>query len=200
VSLNATAVEIHPEAGHTLELPAVSSNPPPTSQVLRIELVSLDRMHYRQWDRVKYDVQITNVIGESVTIPWSPVPIARRDRPAAGYRHAVFALVLMRNAHPDWAVDTFVLYGAPAVPGSLRTIRPNETVTIRLSAVLSGNGDQGPRNPIVHARPELRAGVEMVVYAPDDPRFHHFRAEHSTRGQPITIVPPTDTLLTPGSG
>jgi hypothetical protein len=91
-------------------------------------------------DKIRYDLRIANVSNEAVVIPWSAVVIHRRDRPEMGYRHAYFELLLKKDGYEEAVVDSFVLYGAPTVPGSLRALRPRETVVVRLPGILSGTG------------------------------------------------------------
>jgi hypothetical protein len=140
-------------------------------------------------DRIKYDVRIQNVSGQRVPFPWSPSPIAQRDRPATGYRHALFEFLIVRANQPNWAVDTFVLYGAPTVAGSVRELLPGEVVTVRLAAVLSGNGPHDSNNPILHPAAGTQVKVGMVIWAPGDERFRVFHEELSRQALALAILP-----------
>ena len=100
----------------------------------------------------------------------------------------MFEFVIVRANQPDWAVDTFVLYGSPTVAGSVRELLPGEAVTVRLAAVLSGSGYQDDRNPILHPAAGADARVGMVVYAPDDERFRMFH-QASSETLALSIVP-----------
>jgi hypothetical protein len=142
-------------------------------------------------DTIRYDVGIINVSDEVIVIPWSAVVINRRDRPAAGYRHALFELTLKKDGYEEeFVVATFVLYGAPTVRNSLRVVRPGETVVVRLSGILSGNGYQDGRNPVLYPAPTMPLRVGIIVFAPGDPLFERFHAEVSENALPLTILPP----------
>jgi hypothetical protein len=191
VSLDASKVDVKSEPGHAVEFGVSGFPPPPSGEFpLRLELLRLDHPQYRRLNCIKYDVSIKNLSRDPVLFPWSPAPINRRDRPASGYRHALFELLLVRTNQKDWSSDTFVLYGAPTVPGSLKELKPDESVTIRLSAALSGNGPQDLSNPILHPAAGLRAKVGLCIYSPDDERFRFFHEEFSTDTLPIKVLLP----------
>jgi hypothetical protein len=61
-------------------------------------------------------------------------------------------------------------------------------VTLRLPAMLSGNGYQDARNPILYPAPGLRIATEMWLFAPGDERFR-CRFGHSVNSLPIAIGP-----------
>jgi hypothetical protein len=151
-----------------------------------VSLVKLDRGAYRRMDRVRYDVSMTNMSRDAITFPWSAKPINRRDRPAHGYRHAYFELIVKKNGYQDSAVDAFVLYGAPTVPRSLRVIRPNETVVVRLPGIFSGGGHQDARNPVLYPDSDMRIRVDVSVFSPDEKDFNFHTASGTTL--PITFL------------
>ena len=113
VSLDATTVDVNPKHSYIVEIGASGvPSPPPREFPLRLEILRLDRLQYRRMDRIKYDVSIKNVSRDPVLFPWSPVPIFGRDRPASGYRHALFEFILARANQQDWSTDTFILSSA----------------------------------------------------------------------------------------
>jgi hypothetical protein len=205
--LDVTRVDVRPEPGHSVEFGflgggcstgASSGERVPTVVVcnelaktnttlpLRVSLVKLDRGAYRRMDRVRYEVSITNMSGDAIIFPWSAKRINRRDRPAHGYRHALFELIIKKSGYQVAAVDSFVLYGAPTVPGSLRVIRPNETVIVRLPGIFSGGGYQDARNPVLYPDSDRRITVDVAVFSPDERDFNF----HTTSGHtlPITML------------
>jgi hypothetical protein len=197
--LDATKTVVRAEPGHTVEsgglrtgsYPAVPSQAAPSvPYTFRVVLRRADQTTYRRMDRVKYDVTVKNVSDQPIMFPWSPTPINRRDRPAHGYRHAIFELIIARPANEDWVLDLFVLYGAPTVPGSLKRIEPGKSVTLRLPAVLTGSGFEDFRNPVLFPDPDSRLRVGMTVYAPDEKRFTDAHEEFSGNSVPITILAP----------
>jgi hypothetical protein len=99
------------------------------------------------------------------------LPINRRDRPPSGYRHALFEFVVMKRNQPEAAVDRFVLYGAPTVAGSLKELRPGETVVVRLPCTLTRSGYQDARNPILYPDHSLQAKISLHMHSPEDERF-----------------------------
>jgi hypothetical protein len=188
--LDATAATVRPEPGHSIEAGGTGGYPapPPKPFPLRIRILKLDRREYRLMDRVKYDVSITNVSAQPVVLPWSPLPINRRDRPPSGYRHASFRFVVMKQNQPDAVVDGFVLYGAPTVAGSLKAVRPGETVVVRLPGIFSKSGYQDARNPILYPDSSLQVKIEFDLYSPEDERFTPTSYVFSDNTVPIAIV------------
>ena len=61
----------------------------------------------------------------------------------------MFEFIVKKDGYDDAVVDWFVLDGAPTVRGSLRDLRPDETVVVRLPAILSGSGYEDARNPVL---------------------------------------------------
>jgi hypothetical protein len=114
--------------------------------------------------------------------------INRRDRPAIGYRHALFELILVDGTRPDFVADTFVLYGAPTVAGSLRILGAGETVVVRLTGIFSGSGFPDERNPVLYPPPGLRMKVGMMMYASDDEQFRVFQYQASVNTLPIKMI------------
>ena len=202
VFLDATTAKVEPEAGHTLEFPGTSGcasgssggivstcqsavQPP---YPLRVKLLKTDSREYRRMSRIRYDVSLTNVSRDAVVFPWSPLPINRRDRPPTGYRHALFELMLKKNGYDDAVADTFALYGAPTVAGSLRVVHPGETVVVRLPGIFSGSGYQDARNPVLYPDRDMRLKVGLSMFAPGDVRFEVFHTEPSDNALPIKIL------------
>ena len=155
--LDATSAKVEPEPGHTVEggKGCGSSVPgfpcaPPSASVLRVRLLGTGPRTHHQMERFGYDVSVTNISQQVVAFPWSPLPINRRDRPSAGYRHALFEFIVKKDGFEEAVVDMFVLYGAPTVVGSLKDIRPDETVVVRLPGILSGSGYEDARNPVLY--------------------------------------------------
>jgi hypothetical protein len=188
--VDVTAATISPEPRHGVEFGSCGSgdlrrqDPYP----LQLELLRTDRRTYRRMERVAVDVRIKNISTNPVLFPSSPTPIARRDRPPSRYRHAGFDFVLLDPTREKFATDLFVLYGAPAIARSLIPLEPGESVTLRLPAMLSGNGYQDARNPILYPAPGLRIATEMWLFAPGDERFR-CRFGHSVNSLPIAIGP-----------
>jgi hypothetical protein len=141
-------------------------------------------------DRIRYDVSITNTSDQPVTLPWSPVPINRRDRPPTGYRHAFVELMFERTGYDDWVADHFVLSGAPTVEGSLRIVHPGETVVVRMAGIFSGSGYQDARNPVLYPTPGLQIGVAISMFAPGDEMFRLSEDAPSENTLPITMTIP----------
>lgn len=185
-----TTATISPEPGHGVEAgPCYSGDlarhePYP----LELQLLGTDCRTYRRMERVAVDVRIKNVSSEAVLLPWSPTPIAERNRPLSGYRHAAFEFVLIDLQRRKFATDLFVLYGSPAIAGSLTRLEPRESITFRMPAMLSGNGAQDERNPILYPAPGLRISTEMWVFAPGEERFR-CRFGFSANSLPIRIAP-----------
>jgi hypothetical protein len=204
VFLDATKVEVRPEPGHSIEGGEPlsincggsstgqfgCSSPVKKPSPLRVRLLKLDRGEYRRMDRIWYDVSITNVSDQRVTLPWSPVPINRRDRPATGYRHALVELTFKRPNHDDWVADRFVLYGAPTVDGSLRVVHPGETVVVRMAGIFSGSGYQDSRNPMLYPTPDLQIAVAISMFAPSDEMFRLSEIAYSENTLPIRMIGP----------
>ena len=188
--LDVTTATISPEPGHGVEAgPCYSGDlarhePYP----LELQLLGTDCRTYRRMERVAVDVRIKNVSSEAVLLPWSPTPIAERNRPLSGYRHAAFEFVLIDLQRRKFATDLFVLYGSPAIAGSLTRLEPRESITFRMPAMLSGNGAQDERNPILYPAPGLRISTEMWVFAPGEERFR-CRFGFSANSLPIRIAP-----------
>jgi hypothetical protein len=182
---------IKPEPGHSIEAGGASSADVPRSRFpLQVRLLKKDRDGYRQMERITYDVQLTNVSLQPLIIPWSPQVIHKGDRPASGYRHALFELILAKPGRQDFVVDRFVLYGAPTVAGSLKELKPKEGAVVRLWGVFSGSGFQDASNPVLFPVPGLRLKVGFVMYAPGDSRFKFAPEEFSQNSLPIRLLPP----------
>lgn len=189
--LDTTQAVIKPEPGHSIEAGGGSSAGVPRSRFpLQVRLLKKDRDGYRQMDRITYDVQLTNVSRQPLIIPWSPEVIHKRDRPASGYRHALFELILAKAGRQDFVANTFVLYGAPTVAGSLKELKPKESAVVRLWGVFSGSGFQDTSNPVLFPVPGLRLKVGLVMYAPGDSGFKYAHEEFSQNTLPITVLPP----------
>jgi len=116
--------------------------------------------------------------------------IHKRDRPASGYRHALFELILAKPGRQDFVANFFVLYGAPTVAGSLKELKPKEGAVVRLWGGFSGSGFQDASNPVLFPVPGLRLKVGFVMYAPGDPRFKFAPEEFSQNSLPTTLLPP----------
>src|SRR6185295_10102130 len=56
-----------------------TSTPTPPSP-LRVDVLRVDRTHYRRMDPIVYDVRVTNGSSQTVMFPISPMPIAKKDR------------------------------------------------------------------------------------------------------------------------
>ena len=189
--LDVTTATVSTEPGHTVEAGPCGGGdftrrhaPYP----LQLQLLGTDRRTYRRMERVAVDVRIKNVSSEAVLVPSSPRPIARRDRPLSGYRHAGLEFVLIDAKGEKFSTDTFVLYGSPAIADSLVRLEPGESITFRLPAMLSGNGYQDERNPILYPAPGMRIATEMWLFAPDEERFR-CRFASSANSLPIAIGP-----------
>ena len=189
--LDATKAVVRTEPGHTIESGGLFGSSPRTperSYPLRVRLLKFDRRAYRQMDRIAYDVSIANISAVSIALPWSPSPISRRDRPASGYRHAIFEFIIVKSGQPDAVAHMFVLYGAPTVPRSLKELRPGERAIVRLPGTFSGSGFQDARNPILYPEANMRAKVGLSLYSPGDVRFNEFHEEFSENTLPIIIA------------
>jgi hypothetical protein len=188
--LDVTTATVSPEPGHGVEVGPCGSEdfarhvPYP----LQLQLLRTDRRTYRRMERLAVDVRIKNVSSEAVLFPSSPTPIARRDRPLSGYRHAGFEFVLIDAKRGKSAIDLFVLYGSPAIPASLIRLEPGESITFRLPGMLSTSGYQDERNPILYPAPGLQIATEMWLFAPDEERFR-CRFDRSANSLPIAIRP-----------
>lgn len=147
---------------------------------IKLRLVKLNRSEYRRMERVVYEVAIENITNRTILIPWSPNPIARRERPIPGYRTAVFYLQLVAENYLDFIVGSFSLYGAPDIPNSLKRLPPGDKVVVRLPATLTGNGLHDKTNPVLNPPSDLRASVELELYARDDSTpFLHGNSENT---------------------
>lgn len=190
--LDATKATVRPEPGHQVEVGGVFLGPtrslPEGWYPLQVRLLRLDRRGYRRMDRMEYELSITNLSTEAIVLPWSPLPINRRDRPASGYRHVIFEFMIVKPDQPEAVAHSFVLYGAPTVPGSLKELRPDETAVVRLPGILSGSGFVDARNPVLLPTTNMQAKVGMSVFAPGDRWFKDFHEEYSENTLPITIV------------
>jgi hypothetical protein len=194
--LDVTHAVVRVEPGHSLEAGTSSWPPAPHRPFpLRVELVRIEPRLYRTMEVIVYDVRLENVSTTPVVIPWSPVPIMRRDRPSAGYRHAMIALSLSAGEQHGVYADAFVLYGAPTVPHSLKCLMPGERATIRLPATIARMQrldvtDETPRMPI-----EISARAEVSVYAPNDPAFALTEHETSFNTRPLSFLPTTPAVI-----
>src|ERR1700752_4029771 len=155
--VDGTTATLSPEPGHGAEVGPCGSGEPRRQAPfpLQLELLRTDRRTYRRMERVAVDVRIKNISTEPIVFPSSPTPIARGDRPPSGYRHAGFDFVLLDPNRAKFATDLFVLYGSPPRTGSLIRLEPGKSMTFRLPAMLSGNGYQDERNPILYPAPGL---------------------------------------------
>ena len=164
-----------------------------------MELLRLDRTRYRRWDPIVYDVKVTNTSSQVLLLPISASPIAHRDRPAVGYRSALFTLVLAAAAGRDVRLDTYGLYGAPANARSVRALRPGESVAFRFPATLRVSDaaewpDEGLPMPT-----SVRARVEMIALAYSEPRTatHQHSVASAPLESPIEVVNPAVMPLAP---
>jgi hypothetical protein len=107
---------------------------------LEVYVSRLNRKQYKSRQKIIYDVTLKNITDESVMIPWSPVAILTKDRPSVGYRHGGFEAMVVNEEGDEHVVTRFVLFGSPKVPNSLKEVRPQECVTIRIPGYLFETG------------------------------------------------------------
>jgi hypothetical protein len=105
------------------------SGPVPTFP-FDVTLLPPDRMSYAMREPMTFELLLKNTSREPVDVPWSTdgslfdpkMPGARRLSILLTFKHEVTGV-------QDFAFQT--TFGADPVPGSLRTVHPNETVLIR---------------------------------------------------------------------
>ena len=158
---------------------------------VRLQLLATDRGTYRRMETLVYDLRLVNTSKTPVVLPWSPHPIRRVDRPPMGYRHAMIELVDQASG----SLGSFVLYGSPNVPNSLKRLAPGESVVVRVPAVLSRVGDGAHAG--VGAPAELKLQVKVSVYAPDDPLFRGYHSGRSDNALSVRIAETIPTTPAP---
>ena len=188
--VDVTTATLSPEPGHGVEVGPCDSGQPRRQAPfpLQLELLRTIGEPTGAWSASRLTCASRTSRAEPIVFPSSPTPIARGDRPPSGYRHAGFEFVLLDPNRAKFATNLFVLYRSPRVTGSLIRLEPGKVMTFRLPAMLSGNGYQDERNPILHPAPGLRIATEMWLFAPGDERFR-CRFESSVNALPIAIGP-----------
>jgi hypothetical protein len=99
-----------------------------------VTLVSLDKREYSIGEEVTFEVKVENTGRHSIEIPWSPhLGDLEPSDPTRPYTYRT-ALLILTLTDPDSRQiltlgDSF--YGSTEVPGTIRELRPSQSVLIR---------------------------------------------------------------------
>jgi hypothetical protein len=101
---------------------------------LKLTLLNCDKLNYQLGDRVIYDVMLENVGDKTYVIPWSPdweKVEGNAEEPPPGYLAAYLTLAIHDDTWGEMSMNGVALYGSKLLRGSLKSLRPGETVRIR---------------------------------------------------------------------
>jgi hypothetical protein len=103
------------------------------SPPLRVTLLEFDRASYQLNDPFVYRLRITNVGKVPFTIPWEPDWTRIGDAPERRIASCFIELVIgpePLSPNSFHVIDTVVLYGSEAAPGTLKRLAAGETVEL----------------------------------------------------------------------
>lgn len=113
--------------------PAPSHGDPPPMPVV-ITLASMEKNSYRRGEPLVFEVVLK--ADREVTIPWSTsartMGTEARDATDGGIEFHIGLEVVGDTAPPNRVHTLGTIFGSNRLPGSLRTLRPGEAVTIRV--------------------------------------------------------------------
>ena len=112
--------------------PPADSGPVPTFP-FEVKLLPPDRMAYALGELMTFGLLLKNISSAPIEFPWSTDGSLFKPS-MAGARQMQFLLTF---THPVLSQQFFFppgVFGSDEVPGSLRTIQPNETLLIRVAA------------------------------------------------------------------
>jgi hypothetical protein len=99
-----------------------------------LTLVSIDKRAYSMGEEVTFEVRVENTSKSSIEIPWTPhLADLEPGDPTRPYTYQNAAVVLdLTDPESHRSFDLFgIFYGSPDVPGTIRELRPSQSVMIR---------------------------------------------------------------------
>jgi hypothetical protein len=130
---------------------------------IRVRLLRTDRKQYRRMEVAIYDVSFENVSKSPVVIPWAAESATSPPPGTPGEQWLTVEFVLTRGNGADAPLRGIPLHGAPAFPGTLRTLAPGERVIIRASARLnSESSTDDVTNAMLSGSINVRAKVLVM--------------------------------------
>jgi hypothetical protein len=177
----------------------VTEHSPRPAPPMRAEILRLDRTRYRPLDPIVYDVKITNISSQHLLLPISPLSIARRDRPASGYRSMLFTLLLVTSEGRELRVATFGVYGAPTKSRTLRTLDAGDSVTFRIPATLHVGDSITQTETSLQMPASVRAEAEVFTSVYSDRQTAVFQPPVTSAPFkiPLELVNPATVPLAP---
>jgi hypothetical protein len=166
---------------------------------IRVRLLRTDRQQYRRMEIAIYDVSFENVSKSSVVIPWAAESATSPPPGTPGEQWLTVEFALTRGDGADAPLRGIPLHGAPAFPGTLRTLAPGERVIIRASARLSSESSTDDvTNVMVSGSIKVRAKVFVMFGRATGPSLARVLASENTLAfrivptvSPVPMPPPT---------
>lgn len=157
---------------------------PLTPKPFEITLLSLDKQSYRLGEKCVFEIQLENITNNPLVIPWSPylddVKPYDSDKNPPGYLKADLSLIIVNKPSQERLISGITIYGSDLARGSLKTLKPKESVKFRVPGRFSFGGDE-------EVKTTFSRKIEVRAYYKPAERNFNWPLENSMSTNSLTV-------------